>query len=150
MNSKRILSKLLCLKESTLSLAREMKKLRAQVGAKEKRRIIQKQIRRPNQTPIFILEAIKVEEEVIAIDVEEAVDVEVAVAIDVDVAIDEEAFAAEEEAFAFEEEAFAFEEAIDAQPMPVLLEERIKKKRENIYVCIVIYIAICNVLYICS
>ena len=143
MNSKRILSKLLCLKESTLSLAREMKKLRAQVGAKEKRRIIQKQIRRPNQTPIFILEAIKVEEEVIAIDVEEAVDVEVAVAIDVDVAIDEEAFA-------FEEEAFAFEEAIDAQPMPVLLEERIKKKRENIYVCIVIYIAICNVPYICS
>jgi hypothetical protein len=129
MNSKRILAKLVCLKESTISLAREMQKLRAQVGAKEKRRIIQKQIRRPNQTPILILEAIKVEEEVIAVDVEVAVDVE--------------------EAFVFEE-AFEFEEAIDAQPMPVVLGERIKQKRAKIYACIVIYITICNVLYICS
>jgi|688.fasta_scaffold1047455_1 hypothetical protein len=123
MNSKRILAKLVCLKESTISLAREMQKLRAQVGAKEKRRIIQKQIRRPNQTPILILEAIKVEEEVIAVDVEVAVDVE---------------------------EAFVFEEAIDEQPMPVVLGERIKQKKAKIYACIVIYIAICNVLYICS
>ena len=48
------------------------------------------------------------------------------------------------------EEAFVFEEAIDAQPMPVVLGERIKQKKAKIYACIVIYIAICNVLYICS
>ena len=123
MNGKQILAKMDCLIKANLSLVREMKKLRAQVRTKAKRRIIQKQIQRP----IFILEAIKVEEEVIEVE-EEVIVVEVAVeaeveaavevAVDIDVAIDIDV-----------EEAVV---EVDTQPMPVVLEERIKKKRANI------------------